>query len=80
MRSTAPGTSEPASTVKRISGCAVIGRYTLRRGDRGTYAARLIGDMPFARSAQWCKWNAKKLAKAIGGKSYLRIRERLLER
>jgi peptidoglycan/xylan/chitin deacetylase (PgdA/CDA1 family) len=73
-------TSEPASTVKTVSGCAVIGRYTLRRADRGAYAARLIGDMPFARSAQWCKWNAKKLAKAIGGKAYLRVRERILER
>jgi len=73
-------TSEPESTVKRVNGCAVIGRYTLRRGDPGTYAARLVGKMPLARSAQWCKWNAKKLAKAIGGKAYLRVRERILER
>ena len=73
-------TSEPEATVKRINGCAVIGRYTLRRGDPGRYAARLVGTMPFARSAQWCKWNAKKLAKSIGGSAYLRVRERILER
>jgi peptidoglycan/xylan/chitin deacetylase (PgdA/CDA1 family) len=73
-------TSEPESSVKRIDGCAVVGRYTLRRGDSGAYAARLVGSLPLARSAQWCKWNAKKLAKAIGGSAYLRVRERILER
>ena len=73
-------TSEPESNVERIAGCAVIGRYTLRRGDPGAYAARLVGKPPFARSMQWCKWNAKKLVKAIGGTTYLRLRERILER
>jgi peptidoglycan/xylan/chitin deacetylase (PgdA/CDA1 family) len=73
-------TSEPESTVERIDGCAVVGRYTLRRGDRGAYAARLVGNLAFARSAQWCTWNAKKLAKAIGGTTYLRLRKRILER
>ena len=73
-------TSEPESTVRLIDGCAVIGRYTLRRGHSGAYAARLVGTVPLARSAQWCRWNAKKLAKAIGGTAYLRLRERILER
>lgn len=73
-------TSEPESRIERIDGCAVVGRYTLRRGDRGAYAARLVGNAPFARSMQWCKWNAKKLAKAIGGTAYLRVRDRILER
>ena len=73
-------TSEPEMTIRRVDGCAVVGRYTLRRNDPAAYAARLVGTTPFARSAQWCKWNAKKLAKAIGGTTYLRVRERILER
>ena len=71
-------TSEPETRVTMINGCAVRGRYTLRRGDRGAYAARLAGNVPTARVAQWCKWNAKKLAKAVGGSAYLKVRERIL--
>jgi peptidoglycan/xylan/chitin deacetylase (PgdA/CDA1 family) len=71
-------TSEPETRVTMIDGCTVRGRYTLRRGDRGEYAARLAGSIPTARVAQWCKWNAKKLAKTMGGSAYLKVRERIL--
>lgn len=70
-------TSEPETSAAMVGGCTVRGRYTLRRGDRGEYAARLAGNIPTARVAQWCRWNAKKLAKAAGGSAYLRIRERI---
>lgn len=73
-------TSEPESTARWVNGCAVIGRYTIRQGDSGAYAARLVGRSPRARAVQWARWNAKKLAKAAGGTAYLRLRERLLGR
>ena len=73
-------TSEPESAVSWINGCAVIGRYTLRQSHRAGYAARLVGSAPTARLTQWGQWNAKKLAKAIGGSAYLRVRERILGR
>jgi peptidoglycan/xylan/chitin deacetylase (PgdA/CDA1 family) len=73
-------TSEPESKVVRINGCAVIGRFTLRQGDQGAYAARLVGSVPTARLGQWSRWNAKKLAKKLGGTAYLRVRERFLRR
>lgn len=73
-------TSEPESRVSVVKGCAVIGRYTLRRGDRGRYAGRLVAHDPRARVAQWVRWNAKKLAKSVGGSTYLRLRDRMLGR
>lgn len=73
-------TSEPESKVAWINGCAVIGRYTLRRGHRGPYAASLAGTLPTARATQWLQWNAKKLVKTIGGSAYLRVRDRILGR
>ena len=73
-------TSEPESSARWVNGCAVIGRYTIRQGDSGAYAARLVGRRPQARVVQWGRWNAKKLAKAVGGTAYLRLRERLLGR
>lgn len=71
-------TSEPESRVAWINGCAVIGRYTLRRSHSGAYAASLVGALPTTRGAQWLQWNAKKIVKAIGGRAYLRVRERIL--
>ena len=73
-------TSEPESKVTWIDGCAVVGRYTLRRDHHGAYAARLVGAVPTARAAQWLQWNAKKLVKTIGGSVYLRVRDRILGR
>ena len=73
-------TSEPESAVRWINGCAVVGRFTLRQGDPGQLAARLVGRLPLARAAQWLQWNAKKAAKVVGGNAYLRVRERMLGR
>lgn len=72
-------TSEPESTPRLIDGCTVIGRYTLRQNDSAQYAARLVTDST-ARMVQWCRWNAKKVVKALGGTAYLRVRERMLKR
>lgn len=71
-------TSEPVTRVSSVDGCAVVGRFTLRSNDSATYVARLVGRAANARVAQWCRWNAKKVAKAVGGTYYLRIRKQLL--
>lgn len=71
-------TSEPETAVSRVSGCAVVGRFTLRRGHTASYARRLVGASAVARTGQWMQWNAKKVAKAAAGDIYARVRERLL--
>ena len=73
-------TSEPEARIRLVDGCRVVGRYTLRSASTPDYAARLVGPSPVTRTAQWAQWNAKKLAKAVGGKHYLRIRETILGR
>ena len=67
-------TSEPVSGVGIVDGCAVIGRYTLRRSSAASEARALVDSAPMARTRQWLAWNAKKVVKRVGGNSYLRAR------
>lgn len=68
-------TSEPSTRAERIGACRVVGRYTLRRGDRAARVAALVGDASGARRMEWIKWNGKKVAKAVGGRAFLRLRD-----
>jgi peptidoglycan/xylan/chitin deacetylase (PgdA/CDA1 family) len=70
-------TSEPTARVTRAGECTVVGRFTLRREDAPEYVTALVGAASSARRAQWVKWNAKKVVKALGGRAYLRLRERV---
>jgi peptidoglycan/xylan/chitin deacetylase (PgdA/CDA1 family) len=70
-------TSEPTSRPMRVGSCTVLGRYTLRRDDPGSLAADLVAVSNRARVRQWSIWNAKKVLKALGGASYLRVRARV---
>jgi peptidoglycan/xylan/chitin deacetylase (PgdA/CDA1 family) len=71
--------SEPTSAVTTVSGCQVLGRYTVYRGLAAQTAARLVTGR-LARWQQTLAWNVKKVAKAIGGRGYLSLRQRLLAR
>jgi peptidoglycan/xylan/chitin deacetylase (PgdA/CDA1 family) len=68
-------TSEPTMRVGSIDTCTVIGRYTLRTADPPHVAAALVGAAEGARRKQWLAWNTKKIAKAVGGRAYHRLRE-----
>ena len=70
-------TSEPSTRVTRCGDgrCIVLGRYTLRQADSAQRVAALVGASPLTRRAEWLKWNSKKVAKALGGRAYLRLRE-----
>ena len=72
-------TSEPTTGMQNDSGCAVVGRYTIRRGDGQDFASRLV-DSPWARCGAWASWNAKGLVKPLLGSSYMRIADWLLAR
>lgn len=73
-------TSEPVSRVTEIAGCRIFGRYTLRRASGAGEAAALAAGRPAARARQWLGWNSKKVAKRLGGRAYLALRERIFER
>ncbi len=72
-------TSEPTTTWDKVHGCMVIGRYTIQRGVRAITAADIAAGALVPRSKQWAFWNTKKMAKKVGGKTYLRLREAALD-
>lgn len=73
-------TSEPVARVERVDGCAVVGRYTLRRWSPPSTAAALAAGRRAPRYRQWLVWNAKKAAKRAAGDAYLRVWAALLRR
>jgi peptidoglycan/xylan/chitin deacetylase (PgdA/CDA1 family) len=71
---TALFTSEPIARCRSVEGCLVIGRYSLRRATPARTAGALASGRPFPRLGQWCFWNCKKAAKAVGGDAYVALR------
>ena len=72
--------SEPTSRVERVDNCLVVGRYSIVRGDSSATAARLACGDWRPRLRQFLVWNAKKVAKRLGGNYYLAIRKSLLRK
>lgn len=65
-------TSEPVTTV--VAGRpALLGRFTIRRGDAPDAAMRFLAAAPWARSSAWLSWNAKGLAKPLLGPAYSQV-------
>ena len=71
-------TSEPTSKTSSADDCAVIGRYTIRRGHAPDMAQRFVMASPWTRCGAWAGWNAKAIAKPLLGRSYSRIADWLL--
>ena len=71
-------TSEPVTQVAFRDGCAVVGRFTIRRGDRHDAAQRFVSAARWTRSRAWVSWNAKGLIKPLLGRSYIRVSDWLL--
>jgi peptidoglycan/xylan/chitin deacetylase (PgdA/CDA1 family) len=72
-------TSEPVIRTHVVASCIVYGRFTLRQHHDAGYAAKLVSRAS-ARWNQWAFWNAKKIAKSLGGNTYANIRHRFFER
>ena len=73
-------TSEPTTRSKLVERCAVLGRYTLQRQTSAETVAAIAAGRVAPRARQAMLWNAKKLAKALGGEFYLKVRQALLGR
>ncbi len=73
-------TSEPTTRRRTVAGCEIAGRYTVYRGMSARAAAALASGRVLPRLRQAVLWNAKKVAKAVGGRAYLRLRHVLLRR
>jgi peptidoglycan/xylan/chitin deacetylase (PgdA/CDA1 family) len=63
-------TSEPECRVRQIGRCAIVGRFTVRRGSKPGYAAEVAAGRPLVLYSEWLAWNAKKPVKALLGGVY----------
>ena len=73
-------TSEPTTRIRQVNHCWVVGRYTIYAGTTAPSVTALVSRQPWRRLSQMLAWNVKKLAKAVGGRGYLALRQRLLAR
>jgi peptidoglycan/xylan/chitin deacetylase (PgdA/CDA1 family) len=73
-------TSQPTATPHFVEACLVVGRYVITRDTSPAAVARLAAGrlLPQLSEAVW--WEAKRMAKALGGVHYDSLRRFLLER
>jgi|SRR5215470_4066789 len=71
-------TSEPVTSVRKVDGCLVYGRFSIQQGVRPQWIGSVVrGDLwPRVRSVAF--WNAKKVLKKAGGTAWLEARRRII--
>lgn len=72
--------SEPVTNINKIADCRVFGRYSIMRKTPAAETAAIASGETAPRLKQYVYWNAKKIAKKIGGEFYLDVRKRILAR
>ena len=73
-------TSEPTTSIRRVDGCLLFGRYVIKKNGSAATASELASGARLPRYRQFAAWNAIKAAKIAGGSAYPRIRRLLLDR
>ncbi|HWB82784.1 MAG TPA: polysaccharide deacetylase family protein [Bryobacteraceae bacterium] len=71
-------TSEPTTRVHTVDGCLILGRYMIQQGMTPEFAAGLAAGKAGPRWKQAALWEAKRVAKTLGGSTYLRVRRAML--
>jgi peptidoglycan/xylan/chitin deacetylase (PgdA/CDA1 family) len=66
-------TSEPQVRPRRVAGCTVVGRFTVRARHAPDFAARIAALDPWTLASEWAAWNGKKAVKAVLGPLYPRL-------
>lgn len=72
--------SEPVTEINRSRDCLVLGRYSIQQGVSAATAASIASGSWQPRMRQFLFWNAKKVAKNLGGSYYIAARKSLLNR
>jgi peptidoglycan/xylan/chitin deacetylase (PgdA/CDA1 family) len=73
-------TSEPVQRIVHVDGCAVIGRFSVKRGMGPVVPAEFVQGNRTRRFRQFAYWNLKKTAKAVSGPVYPWVRSMYLSR
>lgn len=71
-------TSEPIMRCRLVDKCLVVGRYSFQRGASSQNVAQIIRGDWSPRVRSWLSWNAKKVAKRVGGDLFVKARLSLL--
>jgi hypothetical protein len=71
-------TSEPSVIPRTVHGLTLVGRFAVRRRTSARTAAALASERILPCAQQTVLWNARKLAKRVGGREYLGLRRILL--
>ncbi|MGA2003793.1 MAG: polysaccharide deacetylase family protein [Terriglobales bacterium] len=72
--------SEPQTSSSVVDRCVVLGRFSAQRSTPPDWSAAIVAGHFQPRARAYFFWNAKKVAKALGGTLWLRARVKLLER
>ena len=72
--------SEPTTTIQRVDGCMVLGRYGIQRQTSPGEAVSLATGQGISRIRQGVLWNIKKCLKRIGGGRYLTVRKIMIDK
>ncbi len=71
-------TSEPRASVSFRDGCAILGRYAIRKSVTPETAAALAEGRLGPRLREAVLWNAKKVLKGANARAYIRVRRAIL--
>jgi hypothetical protein len=72
--------SEPVTRADFVDGCMVLGRFSAQRATAPEWSAAIVAGKWQPQMKAYLFWNAKKVAKALGGTTWLKARVRLLEK
>jgi peptidoglycan/xylan/chitin deacetylase (PgdA/CDA1 family) len=72
--------SEPTTTIHRVDGCMVLGRYGIQHRTAPGVAASLAAGQGISRIRQGVLWNIKKGFKRVGGGHYLTVRRIMIDK
>ena len=73
-------TSEPRITTFSVGECLVLGRFAVHRDTDSARVAAIAGMKTLPRAQEYAEWTALKLAKTVGGDTYLKARKSILAR
>jgi hypothetical protein len=73
-------TSLPSQRIGSIDGCALIGRYAIRRDTSAAQAAAAASGRPMPWIRQRAAWGVRDAAKALAGRHYETMRRAVLRR
>jgi peptidoglycan/xylan/chitin deacetylase (PgdA/CDA1 family) len=71
-------TSEPTTHTDLVEGCLIKGRFMIQRDTSARTAAAIARGAILPQFQQLVWWNSKKVLKAVGGRTWLSFRKRVL--